>query len=305
MLTLNRYPLWLVLASCLLVYGCSTAKEIGKTLGDLANVRSELIKKFGEKDVNLRVNTFENRINISVIYVNSPLNEKTAEERAKRAQETAEIVKQHYPSIKNVSEIWIGFMHATTRLVIFHWSEMIEAFGFDREARALRDPGMAPSDPSQPVVRYSASQNKTDISSNGIPLEGTPEKGVTVVPHFSVAGDVTKITPKPADEVGLDFAAFSEKPKFPNLTKIVFLSDNKVVYRTEGQFSTSKIADDMYSEFLYLKVPTAVFLKIASGSIVKIKLNEHEYTLTESQILQIQRMSDYLRVNEVKRQHSR
>ena len=295
MLTLNRYPLWLVLTSCLLAYGCSSAKELGKTLGDLANVRSELMKKFGENDVNLRVNTFENRTSISVTYVNSPLNEKTTGERAKRAQETAEIVKQHYHSIKNVSEIWVGFMRATTRLVIFHWSEMIDAHGFDNEARALREPGMAPSDPSQPMVQYWASQNKTDISCGAIQLEGTPKKGVFVVPYFSVAGDVNKVTPKPADEVALDFAAFSEKPKFPNLTKIVFLSDNKIVYVTEGQFSTSKIADDMYSEFLYLKVPTAVFLKIASGSIVKIKLNEHEYTLTQIQVLQIQRMSDYLR----------
>jgi hypothetical protein len=39
----------------------------------------------------------------------------------------------------------------------------------------------------------------------------------------------------------------------------------------------------------------AVFLKITSGSIVKIRLNKHEYTLTESQVLQIQHMSDYLR----------
>jgi len=283
------------LTSCLLAYGCSSAKELGKTLGDLANVRSELMKKFGENDVNLRVNTFENRTSVSVIYVNSPLNVKTPDERAKRAQETAEILKQHYRSIKNVSEIWVGFMRATSRLVIFHWSEMIEAYGFDSEARALRVPDRPPSDPNQPVVRYVASQNKTDISSIGIQLEGTPEKGVLVIPHFSVAGDVNKITPKPADEVALDFAAFSEKPKFPNLTQIVFLSDNKIVYRTEGQFSTSKIADDSYNEFLYLKMPTAVFLKIASGSTVKIKLNEHEYTLTESQILQIQRMSDYLK----------
>jgi hypothetical protein len=174
---------------------------------------------------------------------------------------------------------------------------MIETHGFDSEARALREPGMAPLDPSQPVVRYSASQNKTDISCTGIQLEGTPEKGVIVLPHFSVAGDVNKITPRPAAEVGLDFAAFTEKPKFPNLTKVAFLSDNKIVYVTEGQFSTSKIADNTYNEFLYLKVPTAVFLKIASGSRVKIKLNEHEYMLTESQILQIQRMSDYLKFN--------
>ena len=264
-------------------------------MGDLAKVRAELIKKFGEQDVNVRVNTFQNQTSISVIYVNSPLNQKTTEERAKRAQETAEIVRQHYSSIKNVSEIWVGFMRVTTRLVIFHWSEMLDTYGFDNEARALRDPGNVPLDRSQPVVRYLASQNKTDISSSGIQLEGTAEKGVTLVPHFSVAGNVNKITPKPPDEVSLDFAAFSEKPKFPNLTKLVFLSDNKIVYRTEGQFSTSKLADDMYSEFLYLKVPTAVFLKITSGNTVKIRLNEHEYMLTESEVLQIQRMSDYLR----------
>lgn len=295
MLPPSKYTISVVVISCVLAYGCGTAKDLGKTLGDMAKVRAELVKQFGEQDVDLRVNTFQNRTSISVAYVNSPLNEKTAAERAKRAQETAQIVKQHYPSIKNVSEIWIGFMRVTTRLVIFHWSQVLETRGFDNEARPLPDPGSAPVDPSQPVVHYSASQGKTDISSSGIVLEGTPEKGVTFVPHFLVAGDVNKITPKHPDEVSLDFAAFSEKPKFPNVTKIVFLSDNKVVYLTEGQFSTSKIADDIYSEFLYLKIPTAVFVKIASGSSVKIKLNEHEYALTESQILQIQRMSDYLR----------
>ena len=295
MLTMSRYLLCLVLTSCLLAYGCSTAKELGKTLGDLTVVRAELIKRFGENDVNLQINNFQNRSNISVIYVNSPLNQKTTEERAQRAQETAQIVKQLYPAIKNVSEIWVGFMRVTTRMVVFHWSEMLEVRGFDSEAQPLLDPGNVPVDASQPVLRYSASQNQTDISSEGIQLEGTPDRGVTLVPHFSVAGDVKKITPKPAKEVGLDFAAFSDKPKFPDLTTVVFLADDKIVYRTEGQFSTSKIAGDMYSEFLYLKAPTSAFLKISSGSRVKIKLNEHEYTLTESQLLQIQRMSDYLR----------
>jgi hypothetical protein len=258
-------------------------------------VRAELIKKFGEQDVDVRVNTFQNRTNISVVYVNSPLNLKTTEERAKRAQETAEIVRQHYPSIKNVNQILVGFMRATTRLVVFHWSEMLEVRGFDNEARALRDPGVAPLDPSQPEVRYRASQNETEISSSGIQLEGTAEKGVIAVLHFSVAGDIRKTKPKPPDEVLLDFAAYSEKPKFPNITKLTFLSDNNIVYQTEGQFSTSKIAGDTYCEFLYLKMPTRVFVRISSGSIVKIKLNEYEYTLTESQLLQIQRMSDYLR----------
>jgi hypothetical protein len=285
-----------MLTSCLLAFGCGKAKELGKTLGELVVVRAELIKKFGEQDVNLNVNTFQNRTSISVVYVNSPLNQKTTEERAKRSQETAEIVRQHYPSIKNVDEIWVGFMQTTTRLVIFHYSAMLETYGFDNEARSLQPSGyVPPSDPSQPVIRYLANQNQTDISSSGIQLEGTPEHGVTVVPHFSVAGNVNKITPKPPKEVSLDFAAFSEKPKFPNVTKLVFVSDDKIVYRTEGQFSTSKIANDMYSEFLYLKVPTAAFLRFTSGNRLKLRLNEHEYTLTESQLLQIQRMSDYLR----------
>ena len=295
MLTLNGHVLWLVLTSSLLVCGCSTAKDLGKTLGELATVRAELITKFGEQDVNLRVNTLQNRTSISVVYVNSPLNQTTTEERAKRAQETAEIVRQHYPSIKNVSEIWVGFTRVTTRLLVFHWSEMIEVRGFDNEARALRKSGAAPLDPSLPGVRYSASQNKTDISGSGIQLEGTAEKGVTIVPHFSVTGDINKTKPTPPKEVSLDFAAFSDKPKFPNITKIGFLVDKKVVYLTEGQFSTSKIAGDMYSEFLYLKVPTAAFLKIMSGNTLMIRLNEHEYTLTQSQILQIRQISDYLK----------
>lgn len=289
-----KYFLCIVLTSCLLVYGCGTAKELGKTLGDLAAVRAELIKKYGEQEVNLHVNTFQNRTTLSVVYVNSPLNQKSTEERAKRAQETAELVKQRYPSIKNVGEIWVGFMRATTRLVIFHWSEMIEAYRFDNEARALPDRAIAPLDSSQPEVRYSASQNKTEISSSGIQLEGTTERGVILVSHFSVAGNINKVTPKPPDEVLLDFAAFSDKPKFPNITKLVFLSDDKIVYQTEGQFSTSKIAGETYCEFLYLKVPTAVFREISSGSTVTIKLNKYEYKLTESQHLQFQRMADYL-----------
>ena len=70
MLTVYRYLLYLVLTSCLLAYGCSTAKDVSKTLDDLAMIRAELIKKFGETDVNLRVNTFPEGTSISVIYVN-------------------------------------------------------------------------------------------------------------------------------------------------------------------------------------------------------------------------------------------
>lgn len=296
MVPLYRHALLLLLTSCLLVCGCSTAKDVGKSLGDLATVHAELIKKFGEENVNLQVNTFRNRKRISVTYVNSALNQKTAADRARRAQETAETVKQHYPAIKNVSEIWVGFMRMTTRLVIFNQSEMLDAHGFDNEARALSEPHLAPAEsPSELGVRYLANQDKTEISGGIIQLEGTLEKGVTLLPHFSVAGDANKFKPKPPAEVSLDFASYSEKPKFPNVTRIALLSDDKVVYQTKGQFSTSKIGNDMYSEFLYLKVPTGEFLKIASGSTVTVRLNEREYVLTGNLFRQIQRMSEFIR----------
>jgi len=91
MLTPYRPALWLLLTVSLLVCGCNTAKDLGKTLSDLAAVRAELIKKFGEQDVNLHANTSRSLTSISVVYFNSPLNQKTTEERAKRAQETAEL----------------------------------------------------------------------------------------------------------------------------------------------------------------------------------------------------------------------
>ncbi|HKU73198.1 MAG TPA: hypothetical protein VJR02_04725, partial [Pyrinomonadaceae bacterium] len=66
MRALYRYALWILLTSCLLASGCNKAKDIGNTLGALAKVRAELIKKFGEKDVDIRLNTGQNRTSISV-----------------------------------------------------------------------------------------------------------------------------------------------------------------------------------------------------------------------------------------------
>jgi hypothetical protein len=61
MLTVYRSSLCLVLLICLPTLSCSAAKDLGKTLGELAIVRAELTKKFGEQDVSLHVNTSQNR----------------------------------------------------------------------------------------------------------------------------------------------------------------------------------------------------------------------------------------------------
>ena len=209
------------------------------------------------------------------------------------------MVKSLYPDIKGISMIVVQFAAMKTALVFFHTTQIVDAFLFDNQAKSLEQPSTLSEptsiDPSAPLTRYIAAENRTDISSQGILLEGTPEKGLTMVPHFSVGGNVNGRTPLPPNEVSLDFASFSEQQKFPNVTQISFVTDGKVTYRTEGQFSTSKLADGLYSEYLYLKVPTKEFIKLTSGDNFSVKLQNHTYDLDDRCVLQLQRMSDYLK----------
>jgi len=293
-----RYCATLFLIGGLVVaVSCTTAKDLSRTLTDLGQVRAQIIKRFGEDEVDLRVNTFQGETAISVHFINSPLNSSSQADRTRRAQETAELVKQYYPSIKKVSAIWVTFARVTSRFVVFHWTEVLDVHGYDNEARPLSDRNNAPllSDPSKPNVRYTANLNTTEISGSGIQLEGSPGSGVTMFTHFSVLGDANRVTPKPPKEVSFDFASYSTPPRFPNVTKIVFITDDRISHQTEGQFSTSKLADGTFSEFLYLKVPTSAFITITNGTSVKIKLANHEYRLSEIQVLQLQRMSDYIK----------
>ena len=299
MFMFSRHRLVLVVLVCLLLGGCSSMKDMGRTLGNLSAVQTELIKKFGDKNVQIRVNTFRGQTDLIVTFINSPLNDKGREEHFKRAEESAFLVKSHYADIKSIHVIVVQFAAVKTALVIFNSTQMLDAFVFDNQGRPLEQPSTFSEptsiDPSAPLTRYIPTENRTDISSQGILLEGTPEKGLTMVPHFSVAGNVNGRTPQPPSEVSMDFASFAEEQKFPNVTRVSFRTNGKVSYQTEGQFTTSKLSDGLYSEYLYLKIPTKAFINITSGDQISIKLQDHTYELDNRCVLQIQRMADYLK----------
>src|SRR5262245_26452335 len=101
----RRLFLLLTVFVCLFSASCTQFKSAGKTLGQLVEVRGELIKKFGEDGIDVNYRSMGQLSAIVVTYVNSPLNLKDSVEREKRAQETATVVKAHYPDIKNVTEI--------------------------------------------------------------------------------------------------------------------------------------------------------------------------------------------------------
>jgi hypothetical protein len=249
---LQRYLILITVVVCLTFSGCKAAKNVAQGLEAVGKLRAVIVKQFGESDVNVNINYFNDKSNISVAFINSPVNLKSSEERFRRAKETAELVKQNYAAIKSVNSVTVAFSRVTTRFVVFHWGETVDVFAFDSEARVLFGPketDETSEEPTEPSINYSANRNRTEIV-GGISLEGTAENGVTCIPHISVEGNVDKVA-RLASEVTFDFASFGEKPRFPNLTKIAFITDGKVVYETSEQFSTSKLTDGTYSEFLF------------------------------------------------------
>jgi len=257
-------------ACCLLAVGCGS--QFVKTLVDIAKLRTEIVKKFGEEGVNVRVN---NSSTVVVTFINSPLNDQSWQERSKRALETALVVKAHYPAIKTIDAIWVGFSRQESHFGVINYAEYMDHFGFDNEARPLiipeEDPATSEEDDSQPIARYSPTARQTDISLTGIQLEGEPGAGVTMIPHFTLTGDATRTALKAPMIVTFDFASYAPKPKFPGLSTITISADRKIVFEAKGQFSTSKLADGTFSEFLHVPLPYRAFSDMTAGENVSIK----------------------------------
>ena len=271
-------------------------QELIGSLKEISKLQQAIIKEYGEPGVHVNLN---NSTYLIITFINSPLNAKSSDERAQRARLTAEFVKQHYPSIGTIGEIWVGFVKQETRYVLVTYSEEMGFFGFDRNAVPLRRSGKAPimraPDP-YPTVVYSPALNQTDVSIMRLQLEGDLSEGLAMSPHFVVPGDVTglrrsRVAPL---TVGLDFASYSEAAQFPGETKVILSADDKVVYETTGKFSTSFMADGNFSEFLLLQIPYAAFRRMATGEKVTVGLGNKIYELDDSQRAGLLEMTRYV-----------
>jgi hypothetical protein len=289
-----------LLLPCLLGAGCA---QVVKSLREISKLQAAIVKEFGDKDVNVNLSNGDTLI---ITFINSPLNDKSPEERAKRAEQTAELVKQNYPT-NQVDEIWVTFIRSHTRFIVVNYTESLGFFGFDKDGRPLRSPEPEPpTEPASPTSEfgpsmqatavYSPERKQTDVVIGRLQLEGDLNNGLVLLTHFTVPGDATGVKRSSSYPtiVSFDFSSYSEKSMFPGAPKITFLVDGKVAFETSEQFSTSKYGEQ-FSEYLSLGIPYPAFRRMTAGKKLTLRIGDREYEFTGEQLAALREMTQYVK----------
>ena len=290
----RRTILVLLFVSALFLASCG--KQIVQRWGEVAVVYTEIIKKFGEDRVHVNEHHVDGRKNISVTFINSALNDQPWDERFKRAQATAEVVKNTYRSISSVDVISVTFVRQYAMFVVFQYSEVIDGFGFNRDATSLNAPPEHNEESTlTPRASYLAHANQTDIVVGPIQLAGEAGAGVSMIPNFKVAGDANKSQAAPPQTVTLDFASYGQKQRFRDLTKVQIVVDGHLILDKKEQFSTSHTADGQVTEFLFLNIPYKTFRSLVAGEEVRILVGDVECTLDRLEVIALRNMTAYVK----------
>jgi len=290
----RRIILASIVAISLLASGC--IRELAKNLGELQTLRAALTKKFGEEPA-LNINEAPSQLTLSVSFINSALNDKLPEDRLHRAQETANLIKTIYPRAQQLGGIWVFFIRQKTTMFVFHYTQTVDYFGFDKNAARLSGNGIGYGEPVisssgvelKTSATYIDSSHETDVSASGIQLAGVPGKnGLTVLPHYRVKGDVSTGPQRPPREVSFDFASYADEAEFQQTTLVTFIADGKQVLQKEGTFTGTN------TQFCYLTVPYPAFRKLIDAQQLTIKLGDKLYPLNRRQFAVLQQMGAYL-----------
>jgi hypothetical protein len=291
----RRIILATVVVFSLLTAGClrDVVREIAKDLTDTKRLQGDLVKRFGDQ-VFVTINQGAGHVVLNVAFVNSALNDKAREDRATRAQETAKLVKYSYPGVNKLSAIWIVFVRQKKTFIFIDETQSIDYYGFDKDGTRLTTSYGSSNNNSGVELRtastYIAQDNETDISVSGIQLDGTPGgKGLTMLPHFRLAGDARSINAPPPKVVVFDFASYSDREEFQPDTPVAFIADGKQLLRTGGKLTVSR-TPGVVNQFLYVSVPFATFRKMLDAEQLAIKLGDKLYILPPTQFATMKEM---------------
>jgi hypothetical protein len=279
------------LALLLCFCGC---KNVINSLGELGQLRSDLIKEFHEADITVALN---NSTVLTVSFINSPLNEAPTEARFKRAQETAVFIKRRYAGINGVEHMLIRFMQHETRMFVDYTQE-IDGFVFGKNAVLIgAPPGGNPDEyfktDEDVTVSYNATSNESEIRIARMQLEGDMDKGVALSPHFKVRGDATTAGHALGipGSVVFNFSSFAPAKIFKNDPPLKIVADGGTVFSDKAHNLSS--AAEGGNEFLVQAIPLDQFLKLAAARTVVLGLGPKEYLLSAKHLKSLREMADY------------
>ena len=290
MLLPQRKLLAAILISSLFTAGC--LKDAVKSFGELQTLQVALTNKFGD-EINVHLSQGVNRGTLSVTFINSPLNDSSRQQRALRAQETAQIVSAHYSRSTAVSWITVIFLRRQTQFVVFHRAQTLDSFVFEKDGRPTEYTAPylpAPLTDTEITAGYSATEDRTDVSSaSTLQLDGQPGGyGITVMPHFKLQGNANRRKAPPPEEVSFLVASYSRKPRFSEPVPVQFIANGKPVMQGEATFTGND------AQYCSIKMSYSVFRKLATAKEAAIKLGAREYPLTPEQLQLLAKMDAYV-----------
>lgn len=282
------------IALLLLLLSFSSCKETINALGDLGQLRRELIKEFHESEIAV---SLDNSAVLAVTFVNSPLNTAPSDQRFDRAQVTALFIKRRYPGIGDVKTMLVRFMEQKTSMFVINETREIDSFVFDKNALMIgAPPGSDPQsylgEKEEVNVNYNAARNESEVQ-GGLRLEGDLEKGLTVFLHFKVRGDASTAGQARGIPAAVVFSISSFAPAkvFKTDPPLKIVADGAVVFNDKAHNLNSTTEGG--NEFLVQAVPLDQFMKLAEARTVVLGLGNKEYLLNAKQLRTLRKLTDY------------
>jgi len=296
-MTARAFKTCLLIASLTLFTCCS--KDSLKSYAEINQLQQQLANHFQEERVKVRLEDSYRSEWLVVTFSNSPFHHRERAERMKRAQETALFVTQHYPRVKEMQKIQVAFFFKRTRFLIFDRVEpdTLDWFDFDTNGAPMPefDPYQGRDDFRRANVRYSKERNQTEVDITRVQLAGDLNRGLTLVPHFTVPGNVlAENQPRRAPRsVGLELASYSPNKLFSSDTRLTISAEGKTIYNGTARLMSSTEHDGTWTEFLSQQISYEQFSHMATAGVVSIGLGSQRYQLTSYQLEGLRDMKKY------------
>lgn len=274
----------LLLALQVLVLNSACSQQPVKALPELEALRAKLTAQYQHQDIRI---ISQNSNVLGIAFVNSPFNNLEDRDQGKVAEEVGVFVTNHYAPINKVDSIWVSFVTSETYFFIFQYTEN-RTFQFDRDYLARA--GMVYK-PAESVLKarasYSEAQDATTVLVNNLQLDGDLNKGLILIPSFSIRG---KKVSAPA-EVTLEFASYEDRKMYAENRTLSIRADNKTVASgTARLISSGKTTEGLVSEFLTYQLTYQQFLQVVDGRQVELKLGAKEIRLTPEHLRLLREM---------------